>query len=233
MIIDCHGHYTTAPGQLQVFRDAQLAAFKAGGGAPAAAHISDDEIRASLEGAQLKLQRVDQRGAGRDGDLGGGALGAADGQRDVGAGRVVERAQDAAGAVRLRGDNQHVAQLQAAKIGPDAVRRRVDRRGALCVDGTATGERHGANANGGDHAQALCSFGSANAGSDSHVSNSSWKRSKISPHSLSAKAANVRFPPRWRALVTPKRRLREAGDCTKRSFSQGWGDCPIVGTIAR
>ena len=25
MIIDCHGHYTTAPKQLQEFRDAQLA----------------------------------------------------------------------------------------------------------------------------------------------------------------------------------------------------------------
>ena len=25
MIIDVHGHYTTAPGQLQAFRDAQLA----------------------------------------------------------------------------------------------------------------------------------------------------------------------------------------------------------------
>ena len=26
MIIDCHGHYTTAPGELQAFRDAQVAA---------------------------------------------------------------------------------------------------------------------------------------------------------------------------------------------------------------
>src|SRR3954454_22504004 len=56
MIIDCHGHYTTAPAQLQTFRDAQLAALK-GGPAPSLAAISDDEIRASLEGAQLKLQR--------------------------------------------------------------------------------------------------------------------------------------------------------------------------------
>ena len=59
MIIDCHGHYTTAPGALQVFREAQLAALKG----PAAAsgltdpRISDDEIRESLEKAQLKLQR--------------------------------------------------------------------------------------------------------------------------------------------------------------------------------
>ena len=60
MIIDCHGHYTTSPAALQVFRDAQVAAFNAGGGAaaPAPAHISDDQIRESLEGAQLKLQRA-------------------------------------------------------------------------------------------------------------------------------------------------------------------------------
>ena len=28
MIIDCHGHYTTAPSALQEFRDAQIAALK-------------------------------------------------------------------------------------------------------------------------------------------------------------------------------------------------------------
>ena len=28
MIIDCHGHYTTAPGALQKFRDEQIAALK-------------------------------------------------------------------------------------------------------------------------------------------------------------------------------------------------------------
>jgi 4-oxalmesaconate hydratase len=58
MIIDCHGHYTTAPGELQAFRDAQIAALKdparAAGTGPV---ISDDQIRESLEGAQLKLQR--------------------------------------------------------------------------------------------------------------------------------------------------------------------------------
>ena len=56
MIIDCHGHYTTAPGQLQAFREAQIAALK-GGQPPVLAAIADDEIRASLEGAQLKFQR--------------------------------------------------------------------------------------------------------------------------------------------------------------------------------
>jgi 4-oxalmesaconate hydratase len=58
MIIDCHGHYTTAPPSLQQFRDAQLAAWKGAGGTPLAdPAISDDEIRGSLEKAQLKLQR--------------------------------------------------------------------------------------------------------------------------------------------------------------------------------
>jgi len=59
MIIDCHGHYTTAPKGLQAFRDAQLAELK---NPPAtrtkgSVNITDDEIRTSLEGAQLKLQR--------------------------------------------------------------------------------------------------------------------------------------------------------------------------------
>jgi 4-oxalmesaconate hydratase len=60
MIIDCHGHYTTAPPQLGEYRDAQLAALSADPGhsgdvdLPA---ISDEDIRASLEEAQLRLQR--------------------------------------------------------------------------------------------------------------------------------------------------------------------------------
>ena len=60
MIIDCHGHYTTAPGALQKFRDEQIAALKTGLDVPlfAQAKISDDEIRDSLENAQLKLQRA-------------------------------------------------------------------------------------------------------------------------------------------------------------------------------
>jgi len=61
MIIDCHGHYTTAPKALQAYRDAQLAALKNPAGAPrtnGTVPITDDEIRESLEGAQLKLQRA-------------------------------------------------------------------------------------------------------------------------------------------------------------------------------
>ncbi|MGH8231927.1 MAG: amidohydrolase family protein [Steroidobacteraceae bacterium] len=59
MIIDCHGHYTTAPPELQTFRDAQLSALKASTSlsAIAAPRISDDVIRETLEKAQLKLQR--------------------------------------------------------------------------------------------------------------------------------------------------------------------------------
>ena len=58
MIIDCHGHYTTAPKGLQDWRDDQLAGLTdASRAAKGTARISDDEIRESLEQAQLKLQR--------------------------------------------------------------------------------------------------------------------------------------------------------------------------------
>ena len=60
MIIDCHGHYTTAPAGLQTFREDQIAGFKGGIDVPLSAlpKISDDQIRDSLENAQLKLQRA-------------------------------------------------------------------------------------------------------------------------------------------------------------------------------
>jgi 4-oxalmesaconate hydratase len=59
MIIDCHGHYTTAPAELQAFRDAQIAALKDPARTPDVSklNISDEQIRLSLESAQLKLQR--------------------------------------------------------------------------------------------------------------------------------------------------------------------------------
>ena len=59
MIIDCHGHYTTAPAELQKFREAQISGLKDPVLTPSASslHISDDQIRESLEKAQLKLQR--------------------------------------------------------------------------------------------------------------------------------------------------------------------------------
>src|SRR4030095_7981362 len=62
LIIDCHGHYTTAPDAHQQFRDQQLARLKDPRlPVPSAARISDDEIRETIETNQLKLQRA--RGA--------------------------------------------------------------------------------------------------------------------------------------------------------------------------
>ena len=55
MIIDCHGHYTTAPAAHTAWREAQQAAFRAGERPPPYPTISDDEIRASIEGSQLRL----------------------------------------------------------------------------------------------------------------------------------------------------------------------------------
>ena len=59
MIIDCHGHYTTAPKSLEAFRQRQIQGLKDTSLNPRkdSLVISDDEIRASIEGAQLKLQR--------------------------------------------------------------------------------------------------------------------------------------------------------------------------------
>lgn len=58
MIIDCHGHYTTAPQQMQDYRDAQLAHFKDSSLPPPVLQpISDDEIRESIELNQLKALR--------------------------------------------------------------------------------------------------------------------------------------------------------------------------------
>ena len=64
MIIDCHGHYTTAPPAHKAFRDAQLARLADPSlPAPARAEIADDEIRESIEKNQLRLLRE------RGGDL--------------------------------------------------------------------------------------------------------------------------------------------------------------------
>jgi len=59
MIIDCHGHYTTAPGAHQEFREAQIAQFNdRSQSPPTPAAISDDEIRETIEANQLKLQQA-------------------------------------------------------------------------------------------------------------------------------------------------------------------------------
>jgi 4-oxalmesaconate hydratase len=59
MIIDCHGHYTTAPKALQAYRDAQIEGLKdlSRPRTKGRVDISADDIRQSLESAQLKLQR--------------------------------------------------------------------------------------------------------------------------------------------------------------------------------
>ncbi len=59
-VIDVHGHYTTAPRELQAFRDAQLAALASGGPAPAMAPISDDQLRESVQDNQLRV--LNERG---------------------------------------------------------------------------------------------------------------------------------------------------------------------------
>lgn len=55
MIIDCHGHYTTAPEAHNQWRIDQLAAFKAAQPSPAYPDIPDEVIRESIESNQLRL----------------------------------------------------------------------------------------------------------------------------------------------------------------------------------
>ena len=59
MIIDCHGHYTTAPKGLEHWRQRQIASLSDSASAPKAAElrISDDEIRESIETNQLRTMR--------------------------------------------------------------------------------------------------------------------------------------------------------------------------------
>lgn len=57
-VIDCHGHYTTEPPAMLDWRRRQIAAIDDPGQSPRpdSLRVSDDEIRASLTGKQLKLQ---------------------------------------------------------------------------------------------------------------------------------------------------------------------------------
>lgn len=55
MIIDCHGHYTTAPSALREFRVAQLAALRDNTAPPSPARIGDEEIVESIEPNQLRV----------------------------------------------------------------------------------------------------------------------------------------------------------------------------------
>ena len=63
MIIDCHGHYTTAPRALEDWRNRQIAGLKDPAAAPWASElvISDDELRASIETNQLA--KMTERGS--------------------------------------------------------------------------------------------------------------------------------------------------------------------------
>jgi 4-oxalmesaconate hydratase len=64
VIIDVHGHYTTTPPAHPAFRDAQLAALAdPSRPVPEPSLISDDELRESVEGNQLRILRE------RGGDL--------------------------------------------------------------------------------------------------------------------------------------------------------------------
>jgi 4-oxalmesaconate hydratase len=65
MIIDCHGHFTTAPRALHAWREKQLSFANDLVNAPNKSElaITDDEIRLAIENGQLKLQKE------RGGDL--------------------------------------------------------------------------------------------------------------------------------------------------------------------
>jgi 4-oxalmesaconate hydratase len=58
VIIDCHGHFTTAPPALGEWRTRQIRAFEETGARvrPEELRIADDEIAAAIENGQLKLQ---------------------------------------------------------------------------------------------------------------------------------------------------------------------------------
>ena len=59
MIIDIHGHYTTAPKALEAWRNRQIEGIADPSRMPAASElrISDDERRESIERNQLRLMR--------------------------------------------------------------------------------------------------------------------------------------------------------------------------------
>ena len=63
MIIDCHGHYTTAPKALEDWRNRQIAGIKDPTMMPKVSElkISDDELRESIITNQLKL--MNERGS--------------------------------------------------------------------------------------------------------------------------------------------------------------------------
>ncbi len=57
MIIDCHGHYTTAPKQLEAWRKLHIAAKGDLSQCPPLPVLTDDEVRESVLTGQIKVQR--------------------------------------------------------------------------------------------------------------------------------------------------------------------------------
>jgi 4-oxalmesaconate hydratase len=57
MIIDCHGHYTTAPPQHEQWRQRQIEAHTAGTASPARPSMTDEELRQTIVNGQLEGQR--------------------------------------------------------------------------------------------------------------------------------------------------------------------------------
>ena len=60
MIIDIHGHYTTAPKALEDWRNRQIAGIKDPSAKPKVAElkITDDELRESIEANQLQADEA-------------------------------------------------------------------------------------------------------------------------------------------------------------------------------
>jgi 4-oxalmesaconate hydratase len=57
LIIDCHGHYTTAPPEHEAWRTRQIAACEEGSSAPPRPMFTDDLLRETIEQNQLRVQR--------------------------------------------------------------------------------------------------------------------------------------------------------------------------------
>lgn len=57
MIIDCHGHYTTAPAQHEQWRQKQIDTHAKGEQAPPRPTMTDDEIAETIRSGQLRVQR--------------------------------------------------------------------------------------------------------------------------------------------------------------------------------
>src|SRR6266702_3247961 len=55
MIIDIHGHYTTAPAGLDAYRGSQIS--QLGNPVKGKLNVSDDQIRETIENSQLRIQR--------------------------------------------------------------------------------------------------------------------------------------------------------------------------------